>query len=194
VTLGRPRGAITVARVRAIDIDVAWRWVPVLMLGTWLLAVNVLPARFPLWEVSTDWLTAAAAVLAGELALLLHELSHALVARGRGQEVTRIIFHGFRAQTMVAEDLPAPAHEALIALVGPAMNLALAGSAQALRLALATQGPVDVFLLTLVLGNAAMAAMSLIPLGGSDGGRALRAARRFRSSGCQSGQGSIRRG
>ena len=79
----------------------AWRWVPVLVLGTWLLAVNVLPARFPLWEVSTNWLTAGAAVLAGELALLLHELSHALVARGRGQEVTRIIFHGFRAQTMV---------------------------------------------------------------------------------------------
>jgi Zn-dependent protease len=194
VILKRSRGAITVARVHTIDIDVAWRWVPVLALGTWLLAVNVLPARFPLWEVSTTWLTAVAAVLAGELALLLHELSHALVARGRGQEVTRIIFHGFRAQTMVAEDLSAPAHEALIALVGPGMNLALAGLAEALRLAIVTQGPVDVFLLTLVLGNAAMAAVSLVPLGGSDGGRALSALRRLRSSGCRSGQGSTRSG
>jgi len=185
VTIGRPRGAITIARVQAIDIDVAWRWAPVLILGTWLLAVNVLPARFPLWAVSTTWLTAGAAVLAGEVALLLHELSHALAARGHGQEVTRIIFHGFRAQTMVAEGLPAPAQEALIALVGPGMNLALAGLAEALRLAFGTQGAVDVLLLTSVLGNAAMAAMSLVPLGGSDGRRALSALRRVRSSGCQ---------
>jgi len=183
--LRRPRGAFTILRIQAIDIDVAWRWLPVLGLGTWLLAVNVLPARFPLWAMSTTWVTSAAVVLAGELALLLHELSHALVARGRGQEVVRIVFHGFRAETVVGVGLPAPAHEALIALVGPTTNLALAGLAEASRLALGTQGPVDVFLLTLVLGNAAMAALSLVPLSGSDGGRALGAFRRARSSGCR---------
>jgi len=185
VTPGRRSGALTVARVHAIEIRLAWRWAPVLILGTWLLAQNVLPARFPTWTLSTTWLTAVAAVLGGEIALLLHELSHAIVARGRGQEVLRIVFHGFVAETVVGEGLPAPApaQEVLIALVGPAMNLALAGLAEASRLALATEGPVDVFLLTLVLGNAAMAALSLVPLGGSDGGRALGAWRRFRSSG-----------
>jgi len=189
VIMRSPRTAVTVARILAIDIDVAWRWLPVLGLGTWLLAQNVLPARFPLWEVSTIWFTSAAAVLAGELALLLHELSHALVARGRGQEVIRIVFHGFRAETVVGVGLPAPAQEALIALVGPGTNVALAGLAEASRLALGTQGPVDVFLLTFVLGNAAMAAMSLVPLSGSDGGRAIRALRRIRSSGYPSERG-----
>lgn len=168
--------------MRAIEIMVNWRWVPVLALGTWLLAQNVLPARFPAWEVGTTWLTSAAAVLAGELALLLHELSHALVARGRGQEVIRIVFHGFQAETVLGEGLPLPAHQALIALAGPAMNLALAALAELVRLALAAQGPLDVFLLTFVLGNAAMAAMSLIPLGPSDGARALSALKRARST------------
>jgi len=174
--------AITVGRVQAIEITLNWRWVPVLALATWLLAQTVLPARFPLWEVSTNWITSAAAVLAGEIALLLHELSHAMMARGRGQEVIRIVFHGLRAETIVAEGVSAPSHEAMIALVGPAMNVALAVLAQAVRLLSAAQGPVDVFLLTLVLGNVAMALMSLVPLSGSDGARALGALKRIRES------------
>jgi Zn-dependent protease len=166
--------------VLAVEIRLNWRWVPVLVLGTWLLAQNVLPARFPSWELGTTWLTATAVVLAGEVALLLHELSHAVVARGRGQEVLRIVFHGFQAETVCSEGLPAPAHEALIALVGPGVNLALAGFLEAVRLAFGTQGPADVVLVLLVLGNLAMALMSLVPVGGSDGGRALSAFRRAR--------------
>ena len=160
-----------------------WRWAPILVLSTWLLAQNVLPARFPAWELSTSWLTSVAAVVAGEAALLLHELSHAAIARRKGQWVSRIVFHGFHAQTVIDQPVPVPADEALIALAGPALNLALLAVAQALRVALATQGPLDAFLLMFVVGNAASAAMSLLPLPGSDGARALRA---FRSSNCRS--------
>jgi len=180
--------ALTIGRVQAIEITLNWRWLPVLVLASWLLAQTILPARFPLWEVSTNWLTSVAAVVAGELALLLHELSHAIVARRRGQEVIRIVFHGLRAETVVGKSLPAPAHEAVIALVGPSMNVALAGLAQALRLLLDGQGPIDVFLLTLVVGNVAMAVMSLVPLSGSDGARALRAFQRARLASVTSGE------
>jgi Zn-dependent protease len=174
----RPPSAITVARVQAIEISVNWRWAPVLALGTWLLAQNVLPARFPTWELGTTWITAIAAVLAGEAALLLHELSHAVVARWHGQHVTRIVFHGFLAETIVGTGVPEPSEVALIALVGPATNLVLAGVAEVARLALVSQGPMDVFLLMLIVGNAAAAAMSLVPLGSSDGARALQALKR----------------
>jgi len=188
---GRPRGEITVARLRAIEISLNWRWVPVLVLATWLLAHAILPARFPAWEIRTNWLLSAAAVLAGEAALLVHEVSHALLARRRGQEVTRIIFHGLRAETVVGEGVPAPAHEALIALVGPGVNVVLAGLAWGLRLVVADQGPLDVFLLTQVLGNAAMALMSLVPLSGSDGARALSAFRRARLRRRESGEAEV---
>jgi Zn-dependent protease len=186
VTLSRPPSAITVARVRAIEITLNWRWAPIMFLGTWLLAQNVLPARFPAWEISTSWLTSAAAVIAGEAALLLHELSHALVARRKGQRVRRIVFHGFQAHTVVDRSRAAPRDEATIALVGPGLNLALAMLAAVLRLALGTQGPLDVVVLVFVIGNAATAALSLVPLGASDGARALQA---LRSSGCPSGPG-----
>jgi Zn-dependent protease len=107
--------------------------------------------------------------------LLLHELSHALVARRHGQHVSRIVFHGFLAETLVGDGLPTPSQLVVIALVGPATNLVLAGLAEIVRLALVSQGPLDAFLLMLIIGNAATAAMSLVPLSDSDGARALRA-------------------
>ena len=178
MAIGRPPLAFTVARVQAIEIALEWRWAPVVALATWLLAQNVLPARFPSWQLQTNWLTAGAAVLAGEAALLLHELTHALLARSHGLQVRRIVFHGFQAQTLVDDDAAPPAHEALIALAGPATNLVLAAVAQAIRVAASSQGPLDAFLLMLAVGNAAAALLSLLPLGASDGARALSAARR----------------
>jgi Zn-dependent protease len=178
MSIARPPRAVTVARVQAIDITLDWRWAPVLFLGTWLLAQNVLPARFPTWQVETNWLTAGAAVLAGETALLLHELGHALLARWDGLRVTRIVFRGFHAETLVDPHLDIPAHETLIAMAGPSVNMALVAVACSLRVALASSGPLDVFLLMLALGNAAAAILSLVPLGASDGARALRGLRR----------------
>ena len=80
MSLARPARAITVARLDAIEIAFNWRWAPILLLGTVLLAHSILPVRYPAWEPSTTWVTSLAVVLAGEMALLLHELSHALVA------------------------------------------------------------------------------------------------------------------
>jgi Zn-dependent protease len=180
MSLGRPPRALTVARVQTIDITLDWRWAPVLVLGTYLLAQNVLPARFPGWAWSTSWLTAFAAVAAGEVALLLHELTHAVLARSHGLNVRQIVFHGFQAQTVIDPASGVTTGEALIALGGPAVNVLIAGLAEGARLALASQGPFDVFLLMLAVGNAAAAALSLLPLGGSDGARALSGLRRPR--------------
>jgi Zn-dependent protease len=100
------------------------------------------------------------------------------VARRLGQRVERIIFHGFFAETIVSAGESDPRHEAPIALVGPLVNLTLAALAASARVLVHSEAASDVFLLALVLGNLAMAGMSLLPVGGSDGARALRAWRR----------------
>ncbi|HET6316333.1 MAG TPA: hypothetical protein VFG86_07740 [Chloroflexota bacterium] len=169
----RSRG-VMVVRLSAIDIAVHWRWAPIIVLGTALLGYSILPARYPSWDVPQTWLVSALAVVACEVGLLLHELSHALVARRRGQLVERIVFHGFMAETVLGSE---PAHDVLAALSGPAMNLALAGVFQALRLTLSGDSPADVLLALLVVGNLATALVSLQPFGDSDGARALRALR-----------------
>ena len=155
-------------RLHAIEVAFDWRWAPILVLATVLLGHAVMPLRFPLWAPETRWLTSVAVVLAGEAALLLHELSHALAAR----RSARIIFHGFVAETVLDD---AAHHEAHVALVGPLTNLGLAALAAAARVALGSEGALDTFLLVALVSNIAMAAMSLVPVGGSDGARALRA-------------------
>ena len=172
--------AVTITRLNAIEIAVNWRWAPILVLGTVLLGHAVVPARFPDWAPLTRWTMSAAVVVAGEVALLLHELSHALVARRSGQEVERIVFHGFVAETVVGAGALGAAQEALVALAGPAMNLVLAALAAVARLALASEGALDVFMLALIVGNLSVAALSALPIGGSDGARAWRATQKLR--------------
>jgi Zn-dependent protease len=124
------------------------------------------------------WLTSGAAVLTAEAALLLHELSHAVLARRRGHHVQRIVFHGFMAETEMAHAAP----EVLVALAGPSVNLALALVAISVRWATAPAGPGDLLLVSVILGNAAAAMLSLVPLGDSDGRRAVRALQVARGS------------
>ncbi|HEY3061462.1 MAG TPA: hypothetical protein VGL99_21035 [Chloroflexota bacterium] len=154
--------------LHTIELAFHWRWAPVVVLGTVLLGHSVLPVRFPLWAPETRWLTSVAVVLAGEAALLLHELSHVLAA-GRS---ARIVFHGFVAETVLDN---ARHDEAHVALAGPVMNLGLAALAACARVALGSEGALDTFLLVVLVSNIAMAAMSLVPIGGSDGARVLRA-------------------
>jgi Zn-dependent protease len=179
--LSSPRSprALTVARLAAVDIVFHWRWAPIVVLGTALLAYAVLPMKFPTWQASTTWLVAFLAVTAGEAGLFLHELSHAIVGRRRGHIVTSIEFHGFVAETIVSAG---QAHDVAVALVGPAVNVAIAGVLLSLRLALRLEGPFDVLLVLLVLANLAVAITSLQPFGESDGARALRAFRVARAA------------
>jgi Zn-dependent protease len=173
--------------VFAVDIALHWRWILMVALATSVLAEHVLPGRSSAWGPGVVWLTSATAVLACEMALLLHELSHAIVARGGGLAVERIVFHGFVAETILRAG-PTRRHEAAIALAGPAVNLGVAATAQAARLAWTPGGPVETVLVLLVIGNMAAAAISLLPLGASDGARALRALRAT-SPDCQSAPG-----
>ncbi len=169
---------LTIARVSSIDIALHWRWLLLLGLATSTLAEYLLPGRVRDWDTPTIWVVSAAAVIASELALLLHELAHALVARHFGAPAQVIVFHGFVAETLLGHDyLASPRRELVVALIGPVVNLGIAGAAQAVRLALVPAGPLDTLLVLLVLGNLAAAAMSLVPFGASDGARVLRALR-----------------
>jgi Zn-dependent protease len=86
---------LTIARVSSIELTLHWRWLLLLALGTSALAEHLLPGRVPDWDLATVWVVSAAAVVASEIALLLHELAHALMARRFGAHVQTIVLHGF---------------------------------------------------------------------------------------------------
>jgi Zn-dependent protease len=121
--------------------------------------------------------------------VVLHELGHSLVAMhfgGRVKDITLLPIGGVaQMRRMPAK----PVHELLVALAGPAVNVAIAAVLAAavwlsrdghlpviwrlLRLAL--RPGLDGLLLYLLLANAGMALFNLLPAFPMDGGRVFRA-------------------
>lgn len=111
------------------------------------------------------------------LCVLLHELSHALVARAFGVQTKHITLYPFGGIAAIASQ-PSPKAELMIAAAGPTVNLLIAAalfpwielpSAESIKTAPVT------FLPRLFLTNVGLAVFNLLPALPMDGGRVLRA-------------------
>lgn len=110
--------------------------------------------------------------------LIAHELAHAVTARRFGIRVRGITLFLFGGIAQIDGEVPGPAREFAVALVGPAVSVAL-GAVFGLGAVWATGGHLSVLegvLGTLALVNLAVAVFNLVPGLPLDGGRLLRAA------------------
>ena len=73
------------------------------------------------------YLVAVAFVVLLYLSVLIHELSHSVVARGFGLPVRRILLYPLGGFSEIEQEPPTPGKEFLVSAAGPAMSLALAG-------------------------------------------------------------------
>ena len=156
--------------------DLTWLFLAVLV--TWSLAAGLFPSLYPELGPTTYWSMAVVGAIGLFASLILHELSHSLVARRYGLPIGGItlwIFGGVAEMTSEPESARA---EFRIAIAGPLMSFALAGVFYLLAALSQSQSlgvPITGVLSYLALINLILAIFNMIPAFPLDGGRVLRA-------------------
>ena len=123
---------------------------------------------------TTRYLVAAAFVVLLYVSVLVHELSHSMVARGYGLPVRRIVLWPLGGVSEIDREAPTPGREFAIAAAGPALSLVLGGIGWGLY-QVANTGIAGALIRQLVFANIIVGLFNLLPGLPLDGGRMLRA-------------------
>ncbi|HEX2301293.1 MAG TPA: site-2 protease family protein [Pseudonocardiaceae bacterium] len=166
-------------RIAGIQVGAHWSVLAILALVTIGLAVGWMRLAAP---DSSPVAHAVAGVVTGVLfllSLLVHEISHAVLARRNGLPVERIILWLFGGIAVLRGEPATPGADLRIAGIGPVVSLVLGAGffgLSALASAVAA-GPLVVSALQwLAVINIVLAVFNLVPAAPLDGGRLLRAA------------------
>lgn len=169
------RHGIPIGRIFGISIDLDYSWFLIVGLLTWMLAVSYYPEEFRGWSGGEYWAMGAITAILLFVSVLIHELSHSLVAQGYGIAVPRITLFLFGGVAQIAAEPPDAAAEFWIAIAGPIMSMVLAAVCWELEPMLAASQPLYAVIEYLALLNLILALFNLIPGFPLDGGRVFRA-------------------
>ncbi|HEY2443442.1 MAG TPA: site-2 protease family protein [Streptosporangiaceae bacterium] len=165
-----PQPGIVIARPFGIPVYISPYWF--LIAGVFvLLYANSLEQSV---NGSLRYLVAAAFVVLLYASVLVHELSHCVVARAFGLPVRRILLYPLGGFSEIEQEAPTPAREFLVAAAGPAISLVLAAIGYALT-RVVTTGTTEILLAQLMWANLIVGVFNLLPGLPLDGGRMLRA-------------------
>jgi len=118
---------------------------------------------------------AAAFVVLLYVSVLVHELSHSLVARGYGLPVRRILLYPLGGFSEIEREPPTPGREFLVSAAGPALSLALAAAGFGLMHVVSRDSIPGALVWQLGWANLIVGLFNLLPGLPLDGGRMLRA-------------------
>lgn len=176
---GPGAGGINVGKVLGFEIRIDFSWFVILVLILWSFSAGVFPAEYPDLASRTYLIMGSVGALLFFASLLVHELSHSVVARSKGipvEGITLFIFGGMARTRMEAEE---PGDEFVIAAVGPLASVVIAaifwgvwwfGTRMGWTVAVTGVARYLAFL------NALLAAFNLLPGFPLDGGRLFRSA------------------
>ena len=156
-----------------IRLDVSWFIVAVLV--AWSLAGAAFPQMAPGLATGIYWTMGILGAVGLFASVVLHELSHAAIARRFGIEMKGITLFIFGGVAEMTDEPPSPKAEFWVAIAGPIASLLIGGLCLG---AAAVQLPGAAHTVVGYLGyvNVALALFNLIPAFPLDGGRVLRSA------------------
>jgi Zn-dependent protease len=167
-----PRYGIVVARPFGVPVYISPYWflvaafVVVFYAGS--LPQSVQPA-------GVRYAVAATFVVLLYASVLVHELSHCVVARAFKLTVRRIMLYPLGGFSEIEQEPPTPAKEFSVSVVGPLTSIALAACGVGLNAAFNLGGIPRVLIDQLILANLVVGIFNLLPGLPLDGGRMLRA-------------------
>jgi Zn-dependent protease len=173
---GRPVSLFSVFGFE-IKIDISWLLLAALI--TWSLASGFFPEAYKGLPTAAYWWMGAAGAVGLFLSIIVHELTHSLVARHYGISIKGITLFIFGGVANIEKEPPHPKAEFLIAIVGPLsscflglFSFLLFNFGERNGWPVTANGVLDY----LFWMNMILAVFNLIPAFPLDGGRILRSA------------------
>lgn len=166
-------GGVRIGKVFGITIKLHYTWFLIFALLAWSLAISYFPLQIEGQTKLVYWVMGAFASLLLFASVLLHELSHSLVAIKNKIKVSSITLFFFGGVAEVAEDAFSPKKELKIAIAGPIISMFL--GLCFFVLAKATVSAPNAVFSYLAWVNFLLGAFNLVPGFPLDGGRVLRA-------------------
>jgi Zn-dependent protease/CBS domain-containing protein len=168
-------GSIRIGRLFGFDIGIHWSWILIFFIVTLIFADGVLPEFYEEWTDGQRWIVGAGISIVFFCSILLHEMSHSIVARGYGLPVTSITLFVFGGVSNLGKEPASAKQEFWISIVGPLTSFGMAGlfALGFLVLIPFDDGAAGVSLQLAVI-NLAIGVFNLVPGFPLDGGRVLR--------------------
>lgn len=168
------RGGTKLFKIFGIDVKIHASWWFIFILIAWSLASAYFPQYFPDQTVKTYWFMGIVAAILLFVSVLLHELSHSLVAKAKKIQVESITLFFFGGVAAITKEDMRPSSEFVMAIAGPLFSLLLSGVFYLVYI-LNGNGIITAISFYLFQLNLILAIFNLVPGFPLDGGRAFRA-------------------
>lgn len=171
-------GGLRIGRLLGIPIVVDTSWLVIFFLIVFFFWGDLIDAQR--WGVvdsagdATLWMAAFLGAFLFFGSVLVHELSHSIVAARRGIEVGRIRLFIFGGVSEIESEVANPQDEFAITIAGPASSFVLGGLFLGVAALIADRSVLDQLAIRLGWVNILLGAFNLLPGFPLDGGRVLR--------------------
>jgi len=171
----KPAGrGISLGRILGLEVTLDMSWLLIFALISFSLYAS-LTTDYPGRPLAYYWIGALTASIVFFGSILLHEISHSLVARRRGMEVHGITLFFFGGISRLKDEPKKPADEFLMAVVGPLTSAVLGLAFIGVKWLIPSGSLGSGLVGWLGFVNLALAGFNLLPGFPLDGGRVFRA-------------------